>query len=117
VNEAQPPPANLFDEELGNQLVGRGLLIGVTHADREGRMVSRSQVFGRVIVANREQGICIQNYETSQKTWFPPDTRGIRPAPPGKYRNRATGEVVKGPDYLASWTITAPAENQDDKGV
>jgi hypothetical protein len=106
--KSSQPPREFFDEELANRLLGRGLLIGITHNDKEGRMVSRSQVFGRAITADRQRGFCIQNEESGEETWFPPDTRGIRPAPPGEYRNRATGEVVNDPDYLGSWTITAP---------
>jgi hypothetical protein len=107
MNQKQPAPSELFDENLAGELVGKGLLMGITHRNHEGLTVRRSQVFGRVTVADRKRGICVRNEQDGTDTWFPLDTRGIRPAPPREYRNRATGEVVNDPDYLVSWTITA----------
>jgi hypothetical protein len=71
------PPRNIFDDTLAKELVGRSLLVGITHTDAEGKMLSRSQIFGLVTIANRLQGICIRNNQTSEEKWFPPDTRGI----------------------------------------
>jgi len=102
------PAHEAFDEELARELVGKLILVGITHKDHEGNFVRRSQIFGRVALADRIRSICIRDEREGEESWFPPDTRGITPAPPGQYRNRATGEVVHDPDYLASWTITAP---------
>ena len=100
------PPHSIFDDALANDLVGKSLLVGITHTDSEGNILRRSQIFSLVTVANRSNGICIRDTQTSEEKWFPPDTRGIKPAPAGEYRNRATGEVVREPDYLGSWTGT-----------
>ena len=102
------PPHNLFDDALANDLVGKSVLVGITHTDSEGNMLHHAQIFGLVTIANRAKGICIRDHQTNEENWLPPDTRGIKPAPPGEYRNRATGEVVKDPNYLGSWTIAAP---------
>ena len=110
MDEKNLPPHNIFDDSLAKDFVGKSVLIGITHTDSEGKMLRRSQIFGLVTVANRVQGICIRDNQTSEEKWFPPDTRGIKPAPPGLYRNRATGEVVNDPDYLGSWTIAAAKE-------
>jgi hypothetical protein len=114
MNEKHLPPREFFDEGLATQLVGKKLLVGITHQHHKGGMLRRTQVFGHVVVADRNRGICIRE-DQGKETWFPPDTRGIKPAPPGEYRNHATGEVVKDPDYLATWTITAPPAKQDGK--
>jgi hypothetical protein len=105
------PPHEVFDDALAKNLVGKTLLIGITHTDSDGKMLRRSQIVGLVTVANRAKGICIRDNRTSEEKWFPPDTRGIEPAPPGEYRNRATGEVVNDPDYLDSWTVAAPKKS------
>jgi hypothetical protein len=110
MHEMNHPPDNIFDDSLAKDLVGKSVLIGITHTDSEGKMLCRSQIFGLVTIANRVQGICIRDNQTREVKWFPPDTRGIKPAPPGLYRNRATGEVVNDPDYLGSWTIAAAKE-------
>ena len=111
------PPHSIFDDTLAENLIGKTLLIGITHTDSEGKMLSRSQIFGSVTIANRDQGICIRNSQSDEEKWFPPDTRGIEPARPGQYRNRATGEVVDNPDYLGSWTIAAGKEKKARKRV
>jgi hypothetical protein len=109
------PPHSLFDDALAENLIGKTLLIGITHTDSQGKMLSRSQIFGLVTIANRVQGICIRISQSNEEKWFPPDTRGIEPARPGQYRNRATGEVVNDPDYLGSWTISAGKGKQRRK--
>ena len=103
------PPRELFDDDLAHQLVGKSLLIGVIHVDHAGRELRRSQIFGRVVVADRLRGICVLQDQDGEEKWLPPDTRGIKLARPGEYRNRATGELVVNPDFLASWTFTEPA--------
>jgi hypothetical protein len=111
------PPQNIFDQALANDLVGKSLLIGITHTDSEGKMLRRSQIFSLVTIANRAKGICIRDNQTREEKWFPPDTRGIKPAPPGVYRNRVTGEVVNDPDFLGSWTIAAPKKKGRRKSI
>lgn len=106
--ENELPPRELFDDDLAAQLVGKTLLIGVTHVDHAGRELRRSQRFGRVVIADRLQGICVRPDDDGEETWLPPDTRGIKRARPGEYRNRATGELVVNPDFVASWTYTEP---------
>ncbi len=105
---SEPPPRENFDDGLASELVGKLILVGLTHNDHAGNFVRRSQIFGRVILADRLLGICIRDERTGEETCLPPDTRGVRPAAPGEYQNRATGEIVHDPDYLAAWTITAP---------
>jgi hypothetical protein len=111
------PPHNIFDDALASDLIGKSLLVGITHTDSEGNMLSRSQIFGLVTAANREKGICIRDGQTSEEKWFPPDTRGIKLAPAGEYRNRATGEVVIDPNYLGSWTIAASKKSRRKKSI
>jgi hypothetical protein len=113
--EENLPPHNIFDDALANDLVGKSLLVGITHTDSEGNLLRRSQVFGLVTIANRAKGICIRDKQASEEKWFPPDTRGIKPPPAGKYRNRATGEVVIDPEYLGSWTTAAPKKRGKKK--
>jgi hypothetical protein len=39
---------------------------------------------------------------------LPPDLRSLKPAPAGEYRLRSTHEIVRDPDYLATWVIEQP---------
>jgi hypothetical protein len=105
---ASTPPPEFFDDELAEKLLGRSLLIGITDHSSTGEFLGRRQVCGQVLVADRHKGICVRNNKDGSDFWLPPDTRGVRSASPGEYHNRATGEVVVDPDYLASWTFTKP---------
>jgi hypothetical protein len=39
---------------------------------------------------------------------IPPDLSAIEIAAPGDYTLRSTNEVVRNPDYLASYSVTLP---------
>jgi hypothetical protein len=103
-----PAPSPAFDESFATGLVGRTLLVGITEQDHTGRLLRRHQVFGVVTKAVRDYGICVKRNDDGGEAWFPPDTRNIKLAGPGDYRNRTTGEVVRNPDYTASWVFTGP---------
>jgi len=103
-----PAPDAAFDEVFAGRLVGRTLLVGITEQDHNGKLLRRHQVFGVVTKAVRDYGICVKRRDDGAEAWFPPDTRNIKPATPGDYRNRTTGEVVSNPDYTASWVFTGP---------
>src|SRR5512143_1823033 len=100
--EPVTPPPEFFDDALAARLIDRTLLLGITENDHQGVFIRRRQVFGTVTVADRYRGICLKDAKDGSDFWLPPDTRGSNVARPGEYRNRATGEVVKDPDYLGA---------------
>ncbi|MGD9844165.1 MAG: hypothetical protein AB7U47_02120 [Variibacter sp.] len=98
-----------WDSEYAEVLVGQYVLLGITYLASDGETVtSQLQCHGRVAKAD-ESGIAIL---CEGETWrgtianLPPDLRPIRPASPGEYRLRSTGEVVENPDLLVAWTMT-----------
>jgi hypothetical protein len=46
---------------------------------------------------------------------LPPALEAISIAGPGTYTLRATGEAIKDPDFLASWTVTAPTPSSEKR--
>ena len=50
------PPREFFDDEFAERLIGKTLLVGITHEDHNGRYLRRSQFYGRIIAADRRQG-------------------------------------------------------------
>jgi hypothetical protein len=102
------PDRPRFDRDLANLLVGKHVLVGMTYLHHDGTLDRQEQVHGFVTRAD-EQSVVIERWGGGDETTLPPDTRPFQPAPPGEYRLRSTGEVVVDPDYLASWTVTAPA--------
>src|SRR5579863_349524 len=86
--------ANLLDAALADSLLGKHVLIGITHFDAGGKIVRQKQVHGVVVAATAEDGILFQLRGSRTGTEFrlPPDTRGFVRAKPGEYRLKGTGE-------------------------
>jgi hypothetical protein len=97
-----------FDRELANRVIGKRVLVGLTYERHDGTVDHQSQVHGVVTRAD-EETIAIALSGTGEVFPLPPDLRSFQVARPGEYRLRSTGEVVVDPDFIANWTITAPA--------
>jgi hypothetical protein len=99
----------IWNQDEGDLLVGQYVLLGITYVAPDGITVtSQIQCHGKITKAD-EHGIAIACEGTTwrgQTATLPPDLRAFRPASPGEYRLRSTGEVVKDPDLLSSWTLT-----------
>ena len=88
-------------------MTGKRLLVGLTIVRYSGEVIRQVQYHGIVERVTYEDGIVILLADGTVKT-LPPDLRGIQRAEPGIYTLRSTGEEVRDPDYLYSWTITQP---------
>ena len=97
-----------WDDVAAQRLIGATVLIGVTHLLPEGPL--QEQMFGTVISADPTDGVSImlEGSRAGETCRLPPDLSGFQPAPPGDYRLRSTGEVVKDPDYTSTWTVDPP---------
>jgi len=98
-----------FDEALAQSYVGRTIIIGLTYEDHAGNLLERRQLHGEIASANRD-GITIALHgKHAGQTWnMPPALESIQRAPAGEYRFKETGEVIRDPDLMATWTITEP---------
>ncbi len=96
----------MFSERAAQDLIGRTVIVGLAHADREGNILSREQYRGRITRANRREGVVIQTPSGAEKT-LPPDLRASFGARAGYYRLKGTGEVIDNPDLQTRWTITS----------
>lgn len=109
VDEPQGPPA--WDQDEADFLVGKYALVGVTYLASDGQTVtSQGQYHGRIVSAEEKVGIKIEceGKWAGQTMGLPPDLRAFQLAGPGEYKLRSTGEVVKNPDVLATWSVTEP---------
>jgi hypothetical protein len=95
------------NEEFAAELVGTHLLVGLTHLDHAGNVVRLEQFHGTVIRATVEEGVILVDSD-GQERYLPLDREAFRPAEPGEYRLRTTGEVVVDPTWLTTWTISPP---------
>jgi hypothetical protein len=104
----RPPPA--WDEDRALELIGLRVLIGITHAGPDGHRME--QMFGIVRIVDRARGIMIalEGVRAGEDVWLPPHLDAFKPADPGTYRLRSTGEEVVDPDLLSTWTINPPKQ-------
>ena len=87
--------------------IGKHLLAGITFLDHEENVIRQIQVHGTIIRID-DRGICFAQANGEEYS-LPPDRESLKPAPPGTYRLRSTGEEVENPDLITSWTRKAPA--------
>jgi len=97
-----------LDESRANDYVGKTVLIGITYLDHEERKTAQHQWYGTIIEVSNTKGIVIELKNDSRYCALPPDLSALRPAKPGQYCLRSTGEVVTDPDFLTTWTCRAP---------
>ena len=108
------PGQPMFSARAAGPLIGRRIIVGVTHVDQAGRLVRREQFHGRIVRASVREGLVIQT-PSGEERRLPPDLRAFFGARPGEYRLRSSGEVVRDPDLQTSWTVTMPARNSSDR--
>jgi hypothetical protein len=82
----------------GDAFVGKRLLVGVRWTSR-GEVVREEQFHGLILEADQE-GLVVERADTGARIVLPPR---LQAAALGEYRLHSTGEVVRDPDYLATW--------------
>jgi hypothetical protein len=101
-----------FDEKEAESIIGKHLLVGVTHRNHNEEITGIEQFHGEVIRASREEGIILRLSGSGEERWVPPDLSRLEPAAPGNYKLKATGEVVVDPDLLSTWTVYPPKQSR-----
>ncbi|VAX00342.1 hypothetical protein MNBD_GAMMA22-119 [hydrothermal vent metagenome] len=96
-----------YDVEFAKKLLGKSILIAVNVIDSNGEIESQQQMHGLIKSVSATEGILILlNGSFLGKQWqMPPDTSSIKIAEAGEYNLKATGEVIKNPDYICSWQV------------
>lgn len=94
-------------------------LIGLSYFERDGSLLKRSQLAGRVSKADAEEGITIKLQHSDPGApaadfILPPNLDAWFKAPPGRYRNPASGVDIENPDYLVTWDIHRMQEQRED---
>jgi len=103
-----------IDDSKASEYIGKTVLIGVTYLDRKDNLIEQTQWAGIITGFSGKEGIKIAVGPTKSPFTLPPDERGIRPAPPGVYRLRSTGEEIENPDYLATWICVRPDSGRNE---
>ena len=88
------------DWPRGSTFVDKRLLVGIRWTSK-GKVVREEQFHGLILEADQE-GLVIERADTGARVVLPPQ---LQTAMRGEYRLHATGEVVRNPDYLATWSF------------
>lgn len=96
-----------FDEKLANDVIGKVMLVGITHLNSNGSLQSQSQFFGVVLSASPGKGIKLKlaGQNEGHEYNLPPDTSCIWKADPGIYTLSESKEKLENPDYLCTWEV------------
>ena len=97
----------MFDERSAADLIGRRIIVGITHEDHLRRALGEEQYHGRIVRANAQEGIVIRTPGGDEKT-LPPDLRSVLAAKPGGYKLRSTGETIDDAELTTTWIRIAP---------
>jgi len=102
-----------IDSPSVQELIGKYILIGITLLDHEGNLIEQNQHHGIFKSMDLVIHISLNN---SEDFTLPPDLSTFKKAEPGEYKLRSTGEIVKNPDYLSTWTVYArdPSQMEDE---
>src|SRR5262245_54271512 len=103
--------ADRTDDAEAARLIGKHLLVGLTYVNADGTLQKQVQVHGHITAVD-DTRVTMRLHGSDEEFTLPPEWERFEPADPGEYRLRSTGEVVVNPDLLASWTITAHAEDE-----
>ena len=89
-----------------SELPGTKVLVGITRKHVSGE-ITQEQFAGSAQIEERDD-YCLVNIDCTdgEVRSYPFDARALARAAPGEYRLRSTGEVVKNPDFLMTWTVT-----------
>jgi hypothetical protein len=98
---------DVADEEFAAELLGTHLLVGITRLDQAGQVLEKQQFHGMVVRASVSEGVTLRDSQ-GREHWVPLRRDAFEPAEPGEYRLRSTGEVVKNPTWLSTWTVHPP---------
>lgn len=97
-----------LDESLADEFIGKVVLVGVTYLNAKGEIVGRKQWAGTIKTYSNKEGIQVKVFDSDETCTLPPMASAIEVAKPAIYRLKSTGRMVEKPDYLASYTCTAP---------
>lgn len=89
------------------ELIGKTVLVGITHVTKSGEVLGHSQYFGKVLSADYDRGVLVARSGIKDVVALPPAPNVFLPAKPGVYTLRSSGFKVKDPDYTCTWRLTA----------
>jgi hypothetical protein len=112
IDKMDGPPE--WDQSEADWLIRKTTLVGITRLASDGTTIkSQWQYHAKIVRADRSAGIVIEceGVWSGKTMTLPPMTGAFHPANSGEYRLRSTGEIIKDPDVLTTWSIIEPTKS------
>jgi len=101
----KPNNEGFISEHESAELIGKHIVVGLTHVDADQKPMRFTQLHGFVVRVNRVEGIVLEQPDGSEYK-LPPSLEGFQKAPEGMACTlRSTGEIVEDPDYVVTYTV------------
>lgn len=97
-------------EHRAGALLGKRAIVGITYLDASGAVEHQIQMHGVISRAVENEGIFLRAPDKDEEFQLPPEPEAFQAAPRGLYTLRATGESVRDPDLMATWTVHRPEQ-------
>jgi len=89
-----------------SELDGRVVLLGITRLVDDGSY-EQDQFVGVASIEDQTEYLLVRlSCDDGEVRDYPFDSRALQRAPAGEYRLRSTGQIVRNPDFLMTWTVT-----------
>ena len=88
-----------------DELIGKVLLVGLTHTDTNNNVLGHSEYFGIVLKASQTDGIVLKRYGVGDIVSLPPMLENYEKAKPGIYTLKSSGLKIENPDYTCTWRV------------
>ena len=109
-----------------NDIVNKHCLIGLSYFNTKGELLKQSQLCGKVIKVDAEEGISVEllpgskapatKNKVEKKAIFilPPTLSSWFTAPKGTYTDSETGTRIIDPEFLVTWDINQTKEHAEE---
>ena len=98
---------------LEKKYLGKHLLVGLTYLNEDESFDEKMQIHGTIIKVSKNT-IVLEQADNSEEFSIPFDEDNLEKGQPEAiYELKSTGEAVEKVDFISSWTIHSPDENDN----
>lgn len=95
------------------QFTGKHLLVGLTYLNKDESLKEQIQLHGYISKIS-DNTVVFKRADNNEEYSIPFNESNMIPAEPDAvYELKSTGEAVESVDFLSSWTIHAPKEDEN----
>jgi hypothetical protein len=94
-----------YNARVAKELLNKYGYVGLRYVDKNGKIYKRESFHGSILAVNQTDGIQIWEGGTGKIKYLPPDLRAWEHARKGTYKDKKTGELIDGVDFISVWLV------------